>query len=410
MESKFEKLKSSRIKFVITATEKDLAHAAEHAFEHLTKKATVKGFRPGKAPRPMLVQSIGKGHLLSEVVDHALPEFLMQVADKEKITLIEAPSYTLDKLCELNDDGTLKEGTSLEFTAEGDYAPDVEVGDYAKIKIKPTKIEEVTDKTIDDVLEQLADRRAQFTPVERVAKDGDRVEIDFTGKRNGIPEERLASKHYPVILGSKVMIPGFEDQIVGKKAGDSFTFEITFPADYHAKDLANQKVTFDILVHEVAEKKLPDMDDGFAKSLGQASITELRKAIRDEREFAFAQESKQADESATLEEFLKLIKADLPQSLIERELDRQMETLREQAQGYGLTFDHYLQHIKKTEEELRQEMRPTAEKAVKIGLGLGEVVKREGLDKEKNPGYAAIEKLVEIALNKSAPEPTSKKK
>jgi trigger factor len=397
MISKLEKLKQSRVKFTITANANDLDHAAGHAFEHLAPHVTVKGFRPGKAPRPLIVQQLGKGRLLSELVDHALPELLQEAAEKAKITIIEAPAYALEKLCELNDDGTVKADSMLHFTAEADYAPDVKVGDYKKIKITPAKIEEVTNKTIEEVLAQLADRRAQFTPVDRATKKGDRVEIDFAGKRNGIPEERLASKNHPVILGSNTMIPGFEDELIGKKAGDKHSFEINFPKDYHAKDLAGEKVVFDVVVHDVSEKKLPELNDTLAQEFGHKKLDELKKAIRQERELAFADKAKQTDEAAVLEAFLPLIETEIPNSLIERELDRQIDTLREQAQAYGLGFDHYLQHLKKTEEELRQEMRPNAQKAVAIGLGLGEVVEKEDLKKEKDPGYAAIAKLVEIA-------------
>ncbi len=397
MESKVEKLKNSRVKFSIKANAKDLAHAAEHAFHHLTGNVTVKGFRPGKAPRPLLVQQVSKGRILSELVDHAIPELMQQAAEEHKITIIEMPAYTLDKLCELKEDGTLPGDTTLEFTAEADCAPDVKVGDYKKIKIKPAKQKEVTDKVIDEVISQLADRKAEYTKVDRVAKKGDRVEIDFAGKRGGIPEERLASKHYPVVLGSGSMIPGFEDELEGKKADDKFSFEITFPKDYHAKDLANQKVVFDIVVHLVEEKKLPEINDAFAESFGHKKLDELKKAIRDERELAFAQEVKQSDEEATLDAFLPLVTVDVPQSLVNHELDRQMDTLRQQTQMYGLQFDQYLEHLKKTEEELRDSMRESAEKAVTIGLGLGEVAKAEGLEKDQSPGYASIERLVEIA-------------
>lgn len=397
MELKVEKLKNSRAKFSIKANAKNLEHAAEHAFTHVTAHATVKGFRPGKAPRPLLVQAVSKGRILSELVDHALPELLEEAAKKENLILIEAPSYSLEKLCELNDDGTPKSDTSLEFSAEADYAPDIQVGDYHKIKIKPTKVEPVTDKEIDEILTGLVDRRATFEKVARAAKKDDRVEIDFTGKRNGIPEDRLASKHHPIIIGSNVMIPGFEDQLIGKKVGDTTTFEITFPKDYHAKDLANQKVVFEVLVHEVSEKKLPEINDGFAKELGKKNVAELREAIKQEQEFTKAEQAKEADQSATLEAFLPLVKGEIPKSLIEREIDRQVDTLRQQAATYGLKFENYLEHIKKTEEELREEMRPTAEKAVIIGLGLGEVVEKEGLKHDQNAGQAAIEKLVEIA-------------
>lgn len=401
MNSKVEKLKNSRVKFNIKADAKDLAHAAEHALHHLTANVQIKGFRAGKAPMHLLVHQVSKGRILSELVDHAIPEFLTQVAEKEKIVLIEAPAYTLDKLCEIEDDGSLKKGTTLEFTAEADYAPDVKVGDYKKIKIKQAKLKVADNKIVDEVLNQLIDRRAEYAKVERAAKKGDRVEIDFAGKRGGIPEERLASAHYPVVLGSGAMIPGFEDELVGKKAGEKFSFEITFPKDYHAKDLQSQKVVFDIIVHSVEEKKLPPIDDAFAKEFGRESLDDLKKAIKEEREFAFAQEVKQEDEAATLEAFLPLVTVELPQSLVDREVDRQMDTLREQTKMYGLSFDQYLEHLKKTEEELRTSMRESAEKAVQIGLGLGEVAKAEGLDKKENAGYAAIEKLVDIAKGNS---------
>lgn len=397
MTSNIEKLKNSRVKVTVKAIAADLAHAADHAFAHLGAHVAVKGFRPGKAPRPLIVQSLGKGRLLSELVDHALPELLEQALQGQKLSIIEAPAYTLEKLCELNDDGTVKEDSTLEFTAEADYAPEVTVGDYTQIKIKVTEPTPVTDKTIDEMLTELADRRANYEKVDRAAKKGDRVEIDFAGKRNGIPEDRLASKHYPLVIGSGMMIPGFEDELIAKKAGDTHTFEITFPKDYHAKDLAGEKVVFEVIVNDVQEKKLPEINGDFAKEFDQDSLDTLKTAIRGEREYVAAEEAKQANEAATLEEFLKLIKVDVPQSLVERELDRQMDTLRQQAAGYGLTFDHYLEHIKKTEEELRGEMRESAEKAVKIGLGLGEVVEKEKLTRDKNAGYAAIERLVEIA-------------
>lgn len=398
MESKVEKIKPSRVKFTITATAVELQHAAEHAFAHVTSHVAVKGFRPGKAPRPLLVQKVGKGHLLSELVDHALPELLDEASRNASLYIIEHPSYTIETLCELQDDGTPKEGTQLIFTAEADYAPEVEVGDYTKLKVTPAKVAEVTEETVDDILEELRDRRGQFKKVERASKKGDRMEIDFAGKRNGIPEERLASKHYPLILGSGTMIPGFEDALMGKKAGETVTFEVTFPKDYHAKDLANEKIVFEVVVHEVAEKELAELNDTFAEAFGHKTLAELRDAIKQEREFVFAEEAKDKNQETVLEAFLPLVAVEVPKSLLERELDRQVDIMREQAAQYGLNFAHYLQHLKKTEEELREELRPTAEKAVRIGLGLGKVAEREGLTKDKDTGYAAIERLLEIAL------------
>lgn len=397
MNSKIEKLPSSRVKISITAQKDDLAHAAEHALSHVTSQVAVKGFRPGKAPKPMLVAQVGKGRILSELVDHALPEFLQKTAQENKLAIIETPKYTLEKLCELDDNGLLKADTKLIFSAEADVAPEITVGDYRKLKVKPTKQEQVTEAVINETLNQLAERRAEYKPTDLPATKGDKVEIDFRGKRNGIPEERLTSQNHPIILGSQTMIPGFEDSLIGKKAGEKASFEITFPKDYHTKDLASEKVVFDVTVHRVLGKKQPVIDDAFAESFGHKKIDALKNAIQEEREFTFAGQAKQATEAAVLDAFEPIIKAELPLSLIEREIDRQVEAMREQAKMYGLSFDHYLEHIKKTEEELRNELRPTAEKAVKIGLGLSDVVAREKLESAENQGVAAIAKLVEIA-------------
>lgn len=397
MDSKIERLPHSRVKFHITAHSDDLNHALEHAFSHIGKHISIKGFRPGKAPRPLVVQAAGKGRILSGMVDDALPELLQKAAQEHKIIIIEPPSYTLEKLCELNDDGTIKTDSPLAFSAEADVAPDVTVGDYKKIKVKPTEAEAVTGAMVEEILNQLAERRAEFIKVDRPAKKDDRVEIDFAGKRNGIPEDRLASQHYPIILGSNAMIPGFEDELIGKKAGDKHSFEITFPKDYHAKDLAGEKVVFDVTVHQVEEKSLPEINDAFAKEFGHKNLDDLKEAIKQEREFAVAAKAKETTEAAVLDAFQPLVTVEVPKSLVEREIDRQVEVMREQAESFGLSFDHYLKHIKKTEEELRQEVRSSAEKAVVIGLGLGGVVKNEGLEKSKDPGIAAIEALVEMA-------------
>ncbi len=168
-------------------------------------------------------------------------------------------------------------------------------------------------------------------------------------------------------------------------------------------------MVFDITIHKVEEKHLPEFDAEFAKNFGHTSIDDLKEAIKQDLEFRRAEETKEATQSAVLDEFLKLVKLDIPQSLVEREIDRQVDTMREQVTAYGMKFDDYLTHLKKTEEQLRDEMLPTAQKAVTIGLGLGEVVERENLKSDKEAGYAAIERLVEIATGGTSGKEKPKK-
>lgn len=395
MKTKIEHLKHSRIKATITLVPADMTQAAEDAYTNLSKHIAIKGFRPGKAPKQMNVASIGDGRLLGAILDDVLPMYLEQVINEEKCVIIDSPTYDVTKAPELDDEGLPT--SELEFTAEVDILPEVTVADYSKIKVKAEKAKEVTDKSIEEILGQLAESRSHFAPVDRAAKKDDRVEVDFVGKRNGLIEERLGSKRHPIIIGSNVMIPGFEDQLIGHKADDKFSFEIEFPKDYRSTDLAGQKAVFEITVYEVAEKHLPELDDKFAEQFGHKTLTVLKTAIGEEQKKDFEAEAKLETENKTVDEFIKLVKVDVPNSLVEREIDRQVSDMKKQIEAYGMKFADYLTHLKKSEEEIRTQMRPNAEKAVKIGLGLGEVVKREKIKQGESAGSEALAKLVEIA-------------
>lgn len=397
MQVNIEHLKHSRIKATIAAPASTMAKAADTVFEHLASHTALKGFRAGKAPRHMLASAIGSPRLLSGIMDEVLPEMLEKALSESSITIIEQPHYDIQTLPELDSEGRIKPDSELVFTAEADTLPTVTVGDYRKLKVKPAAPKQADDKTVKEVLNQLAEQQVSYRPVERAAKKDDRVEIDFTGKRNGLIEERMSSKHHPVVIGSEVMIPGFEDRLIGHKAGDSFSFEITFPKDYRAKDLAGSPAVFEVRVHEVAERIAPEVTDEFAKQFGQQSVSELKDAIKREQQESFEAEAKRETENKVIDDFLKLVKVDVPESLVRRELERQLDALRHQVSGYGLNFNDYLSHLKKTEEQLVEEMRPSAEKAVTVGLGLGEVVKREEIKSGDDAGAKAIEKLVEIA-------------
>ncbi len=399
MEVTIDRLPRSRVKIHATLDETDLGPFLTAARAELGRQVTVRGFRPGKAPDSLVAQKAGSGRLLSKLVDHALAESLAAAAQEHDLTVIESPKYSLEKLCEITADGALKTGTTMRYVAEADVAPAVIVGDYHRLGVTPAPLIAVTDETVNAVLKELAQSRAIFVPVTRESRLGDQVEIDFQGKLNGIPEKRLASQHYPIIIGRGVMIPSFEDHLVRRRAGDNFSFEATFPKNYHTPDLAGQKVIFDVSVHSVAASQIPPIDDSLARDLGRANLDQLKKSLRDEQTLMFAQRAKEANEAATLEAFLKLVQVDVPASLVERELDRQVKVMREQATRYGLLFDDYLRHLKKTPVTLRQELQPSAEKGVKIGLGLSEVVKRENITDQQHAGQKAVERLMNLALN-----------
>lgn len=396
MKTKIEKLPHSRVKMTITAEPFDLKPALIHALEHVTSRVTIKGFRPGKAPIGLRLACVGQEAVLRELIDHALPDFVASAAKKEKLTLIEMPRYTVEKLPSITDAGQLAAESRLVFTAEMDVAPSVAVGDYTKLKVKAIKPSEVTAKALDDMIADLARQGAPWAAMARPSQTGDRMTIAFVGKRNGLPDPRLKSDDYPIILGTNVMIPGFEAELLGKKAGDKTTFALSFPADYHTQDLAGQTATFEVEVKFVEDKIVPTLDDSFAKTFGHDSMKKLQAAVADERQRISEQQAKETTQKSVLDAFEKLVKVDLPRSLVERELDRHVAELKTRIESQGFSFERYVEHLKKTPEQLRGELRPVAAKAVTIGLGLGEVAKREEL-KGPDPGRAAIDRLVKLA-------------
>ena len=248
----------------------------------------------------------------------------------------------------------------------------------------------------------MARTRAQFKDISRPVKEGDRIEINFEGFEKGVPIENLTSKNYPVILGSRTLIPEFEEKLVGLKKGDKkeFKVEMTVPGTNEksaqgGSASGRKNIDFNVEVLTTQEVILPKIDDEFAKQFQKKNLEELKKAIAEDVVKQKKLQEQRNTENAVLEELLKIIKVDVPDSLIEQEINRQIETIKSRAQMMNLTFEKYLENIKKTVEDFRKDLRPQAEKTIKIGLALGEIVKKEGIDpKDKEAGKKALYILI----------------
>jgi trigger factor len=238
--------------------------------------------------------------------------------------------------------------------------------------------------------------------VEREAKMGDWVAIDFQGKLNGVIQEKMVSKYHPVVLGSNSLIPGFEEEIVGMNVDEDKTFKITFPKDYGMeKELSGKQAEFTVKLHKVREVIKPEVDDKFAKEFGHDTVEDLKKALQDNLKQEKDTQAKVNLENMVLDKTLTIAKTEVPDSLVEQEIDRMFHRLEHEAKNYGLTLDQYLLSMKKNAADLRKEWQGQAEKNVKIGLILGEVAKREELD-EKDPEVArkSVDKLVDYIVEK----------
>jgi len=393
MEITKEVLPKSKVKLNIKLPSSRMRGYFDRVYKKLAGQVQIEGFRAGAAPRSMIITAIGENRLNSEIVDLALQESYIEALKKENLLPIAPPQVNIKMMKDLTADTA-----ELEYVAEIDLLPVVTLGDYKKIKIKSKKTKEiiVKDEEIEQVIFRLARQNAEFKDIKRPLKTDDRVELNFEGFERGVRLDNLSSKNYPVILGSKTLIPEFEEKIVGLKKGDKKEFSVEMPEK--EGDKKKKKIDFKVEILIAQEVILPKMDAEFAKKFQKDSISELKKAIgADIVKQKKGQQAKET-ENAVLEELLKIVKVEVPESLITQETERQVSEMQSRVSMYGITFEQYLQNMKKTLDEFKEGLKPQAEKTIKIGLALGEVVKQENIDpKDKEAGKLALKKLIAYA-------------
>ncbi|MDH4330314.1 MAG: trigger factor [Candidatus Moranbacteria bacterium] len=389
-------LKNSEVQLEITIPWKDWSKFFDKAIEDISKDVKIEGFRPGKAPKNMVEKKVGKEIILNNAAEKAIRESYAKALEKEKINAIDSPQVDIMKLAE---------GNELEFKVITTVMPEVKMNAWKDAVKKANKENrdakiEVDQKDIDAELEKLANSRTELDTVERIAKDGDSVEIDFDVFQSGVLIEGGSSKKHNLVLGSNVFIPGFEEKLVGAKAGDEKEFELSFPKEYHATHLAGKPATFKVKVNAVQERKIPKIDDEFAKSLGKfETLKDLRdvieKGMKDEKEFA----TKEKKRNDIVEELIKKIEVTIPKVLVDGEIQKMLYEFEGQIQGMGMTMDQYLEQIKKTRQDLEKNWMPQAEKRIKSALALEEVAKEEEIEVSSEEVEAEMNKTLQMYKN-----------
>lgn len=400
MEIKKEILSRSRIKLTIKLSSPEMRGYFDGAYKKLAPQVQIEGFRPGAAPRSMIISAIGENRLNSEIIDAALQDSYVKALKKEDIAPIAPPAVQIKMVKDLETDSA-----ELEYEAEVDVLPKIALGDYKKIKInKKSETEfKATGEEAEEVLTRLARQHAEFKDLEGPLKEDDRLEMNFEGSEKGVRLDNLTSKNYPVILGSKVLIPEFEKNLIGLKKGDKKSFSLEMPVLSGAEGSPNlnekkRKVDFNVEIIQTQKVILPKMDDAFASRFQKSKIEDLKKAIKEDIIKQKKEQREKELEGQVLDELLTLVKVDVPESLMSQELERQINEMRSRIAMFGLSFEQYLANMKKTEAELKESLKPQAEKTIKIGLALGEIVKLEKIDpKDKEAGKLALKKLIAYA-------------
>ena len=368
-----EDIDKNKVKFTVTVDKETISKSHGKAIKSLGKDVKVPGFRKGHVPMEVLERAIDPARLAQAEINDAINESVIELIETEDLQLLDQPTVSVTKYVP-ND--------TLEFTAEIEVVPPVKLGDPTKLKVKKPEAK-VDKEQIDDVIKRLQVNAAEKKSVDRAAKNGDEVIIDFTGFKDGEEFEGGKAKDYQLELGSGAFIPGFEDGIVGHKPGEKFDVNVTFPKEYGAKNLAGMKAVFKIELKKINELTLPELNDDFAKSFSAdlTTMDALRKDIENElmrQEEASAREKYHSD---LLDKLSEKSEVDVPQVLVDDQVPQMKQRFAQDLMYRGMDLKSYLEQMGKDEKQWEKEdLRPSAEKRIRNSLVLRQFIKDYGVE------------------------------
>lgn len=390
-----EKQEHSVVALTIEITKAEFEAAKDKAFKKTGKNITVPGFRKGKAPRKMIERLYGEGVFFEEAFNIIYPDAMEMAVEKSGIKPVGRADVDL---------GDPAEEGGLTIIAKVPVEPEVELGEYKGIEVEKETVK-VLQADVKAELNRMAQRNARTETVERKAKKNDTVDIDFEGFVDGVPFEGGKAEHHELTLGSGAFIPGFEDQLIGCKAGDEKDVVVTFPEEYHAKELAGKEATFKCKVHKVEETILPEIDDEFAKDVSDTceTLDDLKKEITERLKAERQEAADNAFEEKVLDAVIDGMKADIPAAMIDSQVDTIVQDFGYRLQMQGMGLEQYLKMTGTEMGAFRAMFKDQAERQVKTRLALQKVVELEGItvsDKELEEEYAKMAEQYKMEVEK----------
>lgn len=393
MKVKSKKISDSKIELTVTLDAKDLKQAKEKALEKLAKEVKVEGFRKGKVPTEIAKKFIPDNDLNAETIDWAVRTTVITAFQEVEKSPLVLPTVNVTKYVP---------DETAEYTATADIIPEVKLGDYKHLGVKkPTA--KVTEKDINEILENIRTSFAEKKVAKKKAELGDEVVIDFVGKKDGKPFKGGSANDYNLTLGSNSFIPGFEDGLVGYGSGDKVELKLTFPKDYGVADLAGAKTVFEVLVKQVNEVKKPELNDELAAKCGPfKTVDELKADIRKNLEMQNEQRLNEKFKDDLVNALVKVSKIPAPEVLIDDQVRVIRDDMTRNASSQGMSFEDFLKANHETMENWEKEARKIAETRVKASLALQNVAIAEKIKVSDDLVAAKIAELKEVY--KKSPE------
>ena len=387
---KSEKSKTEKNVYTVefSVDQETFAKAVSNAYRKQAAKITVPGFRRGKAPRSVIEKMYGKGFFYEDAFNEVLPAAWENALKESNLQVVGNPDFDVKSV----DDAE----NGVVFTAKVAVKPDVKIENYIGIEAEKT-VAPVTDEEIDAEIKTVRERNSRETEItDGESTMGDICEIDYEGSVDGVPFDGGKGEKYPLKLGSGSFIPGFEEQVAGHKAEEPFDVNVTFPEDYHAKELAGKAAVFKTVIHKIRHIELPDLDDDFAKDVSEFdTMAEYRADVKAKIEKRHEAEADGKFEEQILDQLIEKLKADIPEAMFAAETDNFVRDYENRLRMQGLDLDSYFKYTGMTLEKLREQLRPQAEKQVKLRLALEKIAKLEKIKVTKKDIDEEIKRIAD---------------
>lgn len=395
MSVQVENLEKNMAKLTIEVTAEDLEKALNAAYQRQKKNISIPGFRKGKVPRAMVEKMYGPAVFYEDAVNSLIPQEYAKAADESGLDIVSQPEIDVVQI---------EKGKPFIFTAEVAVKPEVSLGEYKGLEVPKADLE-VTDEEIEAELKKEQEKNARTIHVEdRAAQEGDKVTIDFEGFVDGVAFEGGAGKDYPLTLGSKTFIPGFEEQLVGVALEQPVDVNVTFPEDYQAEELKGKEAVFKCVIHKIEAKELPELDDDFAKDVSEFdTLEEYKKEIKDNIEKRKADAAKTEKENAVVDKAIENAQMDIPEAMVKTQINQMIDDFARRIQSQGLTMEQYMQFTGSTRETMQEQMRPQAMKRIQSRLVLEKVAEVENIqisDEKLDEELTKMAEMYKMELDK----------
>ena len=364
-----EKLEKSRVALTIEASAEEFEAAVNKAYLKMRGKINVPGFRVGKAPRKIIEKMYGAEVFYEEAVNIILPDAYEDAVKEQGLETVGYPQVELESCT--------KDGVVFKCTVA--VYPEVKLGQYKGLEAPKAEVK-VAAADVNARLKEMADRNSRLVSVERAVKNGDTADIDFEGFDNGVAFDGGKGENFDLEIGSGSFVPGFEEQLIGMKAGEEKDIDITFPENY-TPELAGKPVVFHVKVNEVKVKEVPAIDDEFAKDVSEFdTLKDLKADIKKKMTAERTEAAQRAFEDVLMAKVAEGVEADIPQEMVELQAERMMEQFKQQLASQGIPFDQYLKMTGTTEADFRKQADGPAAEQVKMDLAVEAIIKAEGLE------------------------------